>query len=372
MNRIKIVAAFFVTLLIGVAIGFSWKESRLEPLNKHITELNEVDIEEFLRLKSQEEKYKKADEILGKAILIFLEDLRLRVSDKALMFAKKATAKPELEPIPLPTKVQELDKNSGISPNEGTLQELNSQRGSELQASEESALPDKKGSTGTISTGNSGPGIYGSVKFLGTIPPRLPSKMNTDLFCRKLNGGQPAYHSDGRVGVNGSLASVFVYIKSGVNSDTVYPVPLEPVVIKQRGCRYYPHVMGLRAGQTLRIVNEDPTLHNIHSLATMNANFNMGMATVGQMADKRFTNPEVMIRLKCDVHSWMDAYVGVLSHPYFAVTNNEGNFTIPNLPQGDYVLEAWHETYGTKILNLTLTSDPKSQKLNFTFKKEAK
>ena len=114
------------------------------------------------------------------------------------------------------------------------------------------------------------------------------------------------------------------------------------------GCRYIPHVLGIQVGQTLNIVNSDPTLHNIHAIPEVNQEFNMGQPIQGMQFERTFDNVEVMVPMRCDVHGWMNSYIGVLDHPYFAVTAEDGMFDISALPPGDYVLEAWHEALGTR------------------------
>jgi hypothetical protein len=116
--------------------------------------------------------------------------------------------------------------------------------------------------------------------------------------------------------------------------------------LNQTACRYEPHVFGIRAGQTLEIVNSDPTLHNVHALPASQPEFNLGMPVQNMRLKKKFEKPEVMVKFKCDVHPWMSAYAGVVAHPFFAVSGPDGTFTLPDLPEGQYVLEAWHENLG--------------------------
>ena len=109
----------------------------------------------------------------------------------------------------------------------------------------------------------------------------------------------------------------------------------------------HPHIFGIRPGRTLKIVNSDGTLHNIHALPKINAEFNIGQPFPKMATEKKFDKPEVPVRFKCDVHKWMGAYCGVFNHPFFAITNDQGTFEIKNLPPGNYVIEAWQEKYGT-------------------------
>ena len=125
----------------------------------------------------------------------------------------------------------------------------------------------------------------------------------------------------------GKLANVFVYIKSGLGK-YAFDQPTDPVIISQKNCRYAPHVFGIRVGQPLTILNDDPTLHNIHALPKNNSEFNVGQPIQGMKMNETFTAPEVMVPFKCDVHGWMHAYAGVLDHPYFAVTAADGTFSL--------------------------------------------
>ncbi len=151
---------------------------------------------------------------------------------------------------------------------------------------------------------------------------------------------------------SGMLKNVFVYISAGITG--TYERPKIPVFIDQKGCAYEPHVFGMQAGQPLVIKNSDDTLHNIHALPNTNEEFNKGQPAGSADLKKTFTNPDVMVKFKCDVHPWMTAYVGVLEHPFFSVTGVDGSFTIGGLPAGDYELTAWHEKYGTAMQRIRL------------------
>jgi hypothetical protein len=130
--------------------------------------------------------------------------------------------------------------------------------------------------------------------------------------------------------------------------------PSEPVVLDQKNCRYEPHILGVQTDQTIVIRNSDPFLHNIHPVPENNRGFNVGQPTQGMETERTFSSPEIMIPVGCDVHGWMSAYIGVLDHPYFAVTGSDGSFQIPNLPPGEYTIEAWHETFGVKEMKVTV------------------
>jgi hypothetical protein len=126
-------------------------------------------------------------------------------------------------------------------------------------------------------------------------------------------------------------------------------------------------VFGVRVGQPLEIVNSDPTLHNIHAIPTGNQEFNTGQPIQGMKFTHTFTSPEVMVPFKCDVHGWMNAYAGVVAHPYFAVTGADGTFSLNKLPAGTYTVEAWHEKLGTQTQSITL-GEKQTSDIAFTFK----
>ncbi len=167
------------------------------------------------------------------------------------------------------------------------------------------------------------------------------------------------------VNSNGTLKNVFVYIKEGLSGKT-FEAPKQAVVFNQEGCQYHPKVFGIQVNQPLEIVNSDDTLHNVHALPTQSQSFNLGMPIKGMKLKKTFTKPEIMVKIKCEVHPWMTAYAGVLDHPYFAVPGDDGAAAIKGLPPGDYVLEAWHEKYGAQTQKVTVTD--KDQEVSFTFK----
>ena len=194
--------------------------------------------------------------------------------------------------------------------------------------------------------------VTGSASFSGTAPAPKEINMAADPSCAALHP-TPAFTEEAVVNSNGTLKNVFVYVKGGLEGKT-FPKPADAAKIDQNGCHYAPHVLGVMAGQPLEILNSDATLHNIHSLAKASKEFNVGMPIKGMKVKKTFEKPEIMVKLKCDVHPWMNAYIGVLDHPYFAVTDDTGKFEIKDLPAGKYTLEAWHETFGTKTQEITV------------------
>ncbi len=217
----------------------------------------------------------------------------------------------------------------------------------------------------TLDASSATAGITGFVTFEGAAPPAVQVRMNSDPVCVARHD-KPVFSEEAVVS-NGRLANVFVYVKEGLDEYS-FPAPEAPMVLSQEGCRYNPHVGGLMVHQTLKIVNNDPTLHNIHCWAEVNRQFNIGQPVQGMEAVRAFDKPEVMIRFACDVHKWMSCYIGVVAHPFYAVTGTDGMFEIKGLPAGEYVVEAWHEAYGTDIQNVTL-SEGEIRPVSFAFGK---
>jgi plastocyanin len=207
--------------------------------------------------------------------------------------------------------------------------------------------------------------LGGRVTFDGTPPAPQPLKMSADPACAEAAGPNPTDNAV-LVSGDGGLQNVFVYVKDGLDPAYSFDVPTSSVELDQHGCQYVPRVLGIRVGQPLEIVNDDDTFHNVHSLPKANQEFNRGMSLKGERHEHTFTTPEVMVRFKCDVHNWMAAWVGVMAHPFFAVTKADGSFEIPGLPPGTYTIEAWHERYGTQTQQVTI-GDKQAQTVSFTF-----
>ena len=208
--------------------------------------------------------------------------------------------------------------------------------------------------------------LTGTVALDGTAPKNEAIKMNADPVCMKENK-EPQFQETYTVGPDGkTLGNVFVYVKDGLGN-YVYDPPTDQVKIEQKGCRYVPHVFGIRVGQPLEIINDDPTLHNIHAMPKTNQEFNNGQPIQGMKMEHTFTAAEVMVPFKCDVHGWMNAYVGVMDNPYFAVTGPDGKFDMKTLPPGTYTIEAWHEKLGTMTQSVTIGAK-ETKDITFTFK----
>ena len=205
--------------------------------------------------------------------------------------------------------------------------------------------------------------VKGVVKFSGTAPAREKIKMDADPVCQQQHA-EAVYSEAVVVNDNGTLRNVFVYVKEGVSGS--YPAPSAPVVLNQKGCQYSPHVAGIQVNQLFEVVNSDGTLHNINAKPAQNKPFNVAQPVQGMKTTKSFATPEVMVKFKCNVHPWMNAYLGVLTHPFFSVSSADGSFTINGLPAGTYTLEAWHETYGTQTQQVTV-AEGQTQSVDFTF-----
>jgi plastocyanin len=194
--------------------------------------------------------------------------------------------------------------------------------------------------------------ISGTITFAGSAPSLRPVAMDADPACAGKHQG-PVENQILLLGDGNTMGNVFVKINSGL-AEKQWPAPSEPAVIDQEGCIYHPHVMGVMAGQTLAFLNSDEMLHNVHGLPEVNRDFNLGMPATVERSDWTLEQPEPVFEVKCDVHPWMQSYVAVKSHPYFAVTGEDGRFEIRNVPAGTYEIEAWHERLGTQTATVTV------------------
>lgn len=208
--------------------------------------------------------------------------------------------------------------------------------------------------------------LTGKALFEGQAPQAEAIKMDADPNCMLIHS-TPVSNDSVIVNSNGTIKNVFVYIKDGLSGKT-FEAPKTVVVFDQKGCQYSPKVFGIQAGQPLEILNSDNTLHNVHALPNNSPQFNLGMPIQGMKLKKTFAKPEVMVKIKCEVHPWMSAYAGVLDHPFYAVSGGDGSFEIKNLPPGQYVVESWHEKYGTQTQNVTIGADGDTQDISFQYK----
>lgn len=185
--------------------------------------------------------------------------------------------------------------------------------------------------------------ITGKVVLKGTPKPEIPIDMTADPKCGALHS-KPITTRHYVADSGGGLANVFVYIKSGLTEKN-FPVPADAPLLDQVGCEYTPYVIGVQVNQKLKIKNSDPTLHNVHAMpkpGSANKEFNFAQPVKDMVTEKSFPSPEVLVRFKCEVHPWMFGYVGVLEHPFFAVTGKDGTFKISGVPNGKYTIEAYH------------------------------
>ena len=215
-----------------------------------------------------------------------------------------------------------------------------------------------------ISTGSAHAAVLtANAIFEGQAPVIEKIKTDADPKC-KLAHPTGMDSDEVVVNSNNTLKNVFVYIKEGLG-DKKFDAPKTPVIFDQVGCHYTPKVFGIQVSQPLEIHNSDDTLHNVHALPANSQQFNLGMPIKGMKLSKTFAKPEVMVKIKCEVHSWMKAYAGVVDNPFYGVTGDNGAAQIKDLPPGDYVLEAWHEKYGSQTQKVIVTD--KDQAIDFNF-----
>ena len=202
--------------------------------------------------------------------------------------------------------------------------------------------------------------VSGTVKYDGTAPKPSKIDMSQDPACKGTN------ENEALVVDKGDLANVFVYVKDGLGNRT-FDVPKEPVVLDQQGCRYHPHVLGVMAGQTVQIKNDDPTTHNIHPTPKDNREWNESQPPQAAPIEKNFAREEIMLPVKCNQHPWMKMYINVVKSPFYAVTDKDGKYEIKGLPPGDYTIAFVHEKLPEQDQKVTIA--PKDSKtVDQTFK----
>jgi hypothetical protein len=208
--------------------------------------------------------------------------------------------------------------------------------------------------------------VTGTVVLDGPAPAAEVIRLDGDPKCAALAAGEERRTEYVVLGAGNTVQNVFVYVKDGLPA-RLYPVPSAPVVLDQQKCRYVPRVLGLQVGQQLTIRNSDPLLHNVRAEGVINETFDVGTPVAGVEVKRTFATREVMVPVKCNVHAWMNAYIGVLEHPFFAVTDSSGRFAIPQLPPGRYTIEIWHERFGTQTQQITVGAK-ETKELTFNYK----
>ncbi len=191
--------------------------------------------------------------------------------------------------------------------------------------------------------------VNGTVKFDGAAPKAAKIDMSQDPACKGMNEAE-AVVVDG-----GNLANVFVYVKDGLGSRT-FDVPTTPVVLDQQGCKYHPHVLGVMAGQTVQIKNDDQTTHNIHPTPKDNREWNESQPPAAAPLEKNFAREEIMLPVKCNQHPWMKMYINVVKTPFYAVTDKSGKYEIKGLPPGDYTIAFVQEKLGEQDQKVTVAA----------------
>jgi plastocyanin len=195
--------------------------------------------------------------------------------------------------------------------------------------------------------------IAGKVYFKGEAPRLRRIMMDKDPVCASLHP-EGVLPEDGRVNTNGTLPNAFVYVSKGAENFSGGAAPTEAVTLTQNECEYEPHVLGITVGQVLRVVSNDPTTHNIHIMPKAGHDFDVTQQPGSPPVTDKFSKPQIMVPVHCNIHNWMQAYIGVVTNPYYAVTGDDGSFTIKGVPAGSYTLSIWTVTFGTQERAVTV------------------
>lgn len=206
--------------------------------------------------------------------------------------------------------------------------------------------------------------IQGTVRLAGTPPAPVALNLSGDAKCAQLHGG-PLYDESLVVGKDGALRHVFVRVRKGLEG-WKFAGPETPATMAQQGCLFVPRVLGLRPGQPFMVRNEDSLTHNVHGLPRRNSDFNFGQTGKGAEDLVTLLAPEDAIRVRCDIHPWMVAWVFVVDHPCFSVSGEAGDFRLTGLPAGEYVIEAWHERLGVRTQTVQV-AEGQAASADFTF-----
>jgi len=233
------------------------------------------------------------------------------------------------------------------------------------KADSAAATPAAGGGAGATPDEANGGTVTGKVNFDGAKPALKKIDMSAVPACDHAHPGG-ATSEEVLINGNNTVKNTFVWVKAGL-PDKQWAVPTTPVELDHKGCEYTPHVLGAMAGQPLAIKNNDPTNHNIHPLPTVNQEWNESQPPGSGVKTQSFPRQEVLVPVKCNVHNWMRAYVGVVNHPFFAVTGDDGTFTIKGLPPGTYTIEIVHEKFGKQEQQVTVGAK-ESKTADFTIK----
>ncbi len=229
--------------------------------------------------------------------------------------------------------------------------------GNDIRAGGEAWSPEKGTAT-----------VRGTVKFEGEAPPRRAIDVSGDKFCVQRRENDPLLGESLVVGADGGLANVLIHVTSGLEN-WKFPDGAGEVVLDQIGCQYVPHLLVAQVGQTLKVKNSDPIMHNVHgvNLKTEKDEFNWAQTKAG-LEETKDLKKAGRLAIMCNVHSWMNANLWILKHPFFAVTGPDGAFTLPKLPPGTYTIEAWHERekLGTQTQSVSV-ADGETKEIAFTF-----
>jgi plastocyanin len=208
--------------------------------------------------------------------------------------------------------------------------------------------------------------LHGRIVYQGPKPARQVIDMQSDITCSQEHAGSPAYNEPVVVSQGGGLGNAFVYIQAGLEGKKFEP-PTQPMVLDQRGCMFIPRALGVRAGQPLDLRNSDKVSHNVHPVPKNNREWEEQQSPGTPDVVHRFARTEIMIPVKCNIHQWMHAYIGVVEHPYFAVTGPDGSFDLTNVPPGDYTLAVWHEKLGDQTKQVHLAASA-NEAVDFTYR----
>lgn len=214
--------------------------------------------------------------------------------------------------------------------------------------------------------------IKGVTNWEGKIRKRKPIQVSADPHCAKVHADHPLLSDKLVISADHKIQDVFVYVKSGLPAGKTWPVTSEPMVLNQTGCHYEPHVFGIMIGQELLVKNNDNTAHNINAQTKNNEGFNKSQPKKGMEFTESFSNREMMFKIKCDVHRWMNAYCAVMEHPFFATSDENGEFEITGLPDGTYVIVTWHERFKKGQEQTVVISGGETQEVEFVFKRPKK